>query len=123
MALAINLTLVVQIGHFILAYLLISRFFLKPGFEAVMRDTERLARLKDSLVHQEGIVAHTQEDKTARWRRCQVYFSDKKPSLKVITPSVISSEGVEVVTPLSSEQLKEMSNIIVKTLEEQVRHD
>ena len=52
MAMTINLTLVVQMAHFLIAYVLISKFFLKPGYDAVKSDENRLRQIR-SLIEEE----------------------------------------------------------------------
>lgn len=123
MALAINLTLVVQIGHFIIAYVLMRTFFLKPGYALVKQELDEKARLQQSLIDQETVVADTQLVKSERWRTCQTYFSEHKPAILEPSSQIVSSAGIELVVPLSAQELQKMTDEVAALLEKRIRHD
>ena len=78
MDMSINLTLLVQIGNFLLAYLVLSYFFFRPGYHEVRLDEDRLRKIKSHITARQELIAHKQEHKQAQWRLFQDYFSKQK---------------------------------------------
>lgn len=105
MALALNLTLIVQMVHFIGAYMLITRYLLKPGYEAVKADEESLHQLRTSIVHEQEKIAQGSLHKYEQWRLCQQKFMVNRPSLEK-EPEAYSSVGLsESLVVFSDEEI------------------
>jgi len=79
MGITINLTLIVQMAHFLCAYIIITRLFLRPGYQAVQEDNQRFHHIKSRVVAHQELIAHKQAHKRTRWRLFQDYFHKQKP--------------------------------------------
>lgn len=120
MAMTINLTLVVQIAHFFIAYWLISRFLLTPGYEALKVDHERLRQLRAALIDQQGKLAQKQEYKRSRWKLCQSYFYQRRPAFEEKIFGLKSLQSLEPPSRLPDKELTEIANEVSKTLKKKV---
>lgn len=79
MTLSINLTLVVQMVHFIIAYLMINYLFLKPGYKVVAADLYRVKQITSRIVARQELIAHKRAYKQTRWKLFRDYFYKQKP--------------------------------------------
>lgn len=120
MQMAINLTLLVQIVHFIIAYILITRFLLRSGYKAVKSDANRDRQLKSRIVARQELIAHKQMYKKSRWELFQDYFSKQKPQISkpvwVSHPAKIDEELPE----LSPKELDALSDQIAAAIKKKV---
>lgn len=82
MAMTVNLTLLVQMINFLIAYFLITKFLLRPGYEAVKSDENRLHQLRTAMVIEQDKLAEKQEYKKRRWQLCQSYFYQNRPHVE-----------------------------------------
>jgi hypothetical protein len=113
----INVTLIVQIIHFFIAYLLISRLVLKPGLVLVRQEQhEKKQALQRVTVEQERI-AQKQEAKRQRWQLCQDYFNEHKPSQVSFVPTRMGE--IKQVQPdvFTEQEIRELASIVVSALE------
>ncbi|MBA3751490.1 hypothetical protein H0X06_01640 [Candidatus Dependentiae bacterium] len=123
MALAINFTLLIQMAHFIGAYMLLTRFFLRPGYEAVKEDQESLHQVRTLIVDQQKTLAERFLYKHEQWKLCQKHFFLTRPAL--------DKEGYvpmnhKTHTPTSMPIPSEMETIareVSAVLKERVLHD
>lgn len=123
MALVVNLTLLAQVINFIIAYLLITRLFLKPGYKALKVEEDRLRQLHDAVTDEQQVLAQKEFYKKERWRICQNYFVAHRPSAHSAPGGVQSTEAVRPLEALSHQQLSAVAGDISKQFEERIRHD
>ena len=123
MALTLNLTLVVQMAHFFIAYLLIAKFFLSPGYEAVKSDDDRIRQLTALIVDEQEKLAEKQEYKRSRWQQCQNYFYQNRPELETEVFGVKSFKTIERAPALSPHDLEVKAGEISAALKKKVLHD
>lgn len=114
MDMSINLTLVVQVVNFLIAYVIVSHFFLKPGYKAVRLDEDRLRHIKSQITAREELIAHKQEHKHARWALFQDYFYRQKPDLHEELKLAHSFKDGMAILPLTKQELSRMSKEIAK---------
>jgi hypothetical protein len=100
MVLSVNLTLLVQIGNFIIAYFLIDRLLLRPGYEAVRADMNKQQKLKGTIVARQELIAHKQVFKADRWKLFRDHFHKQAPSL---------SKEIKLVHPLERAELPQLT--------------
>lgn len=122
MAISINLTLFIQIAHFVIAYALISKFLLKPGYAALKSDHERTRQLKALVAGEQEKLAEKQEYKKRRWQLCQNYFYANRPTLRDPQGSVVAGKTLEPEKPLSDAEVATVASDISKALKEKVLH-
>ena len=108
MDLSVNLTMLVQIGNFLVAYLLITRVLLKPGYAAVAADTNKEKQLKSNIVARQELIAHKQLYKADRWKLFQDHFHKQKPEIAKALKLVHPIDEIEL-SELTAEQLANLS--------------
>ena len=122
MEISINLTIVVQMLHFIAAYIFITQFFLRPGYRAVTSDMNRTSQLKNNIIARQELIAHKQTYKRTRWTLFQDYFLKQKPqfvdqvkpkyqfNVSLSIPSVNEKELTVVSEKIAQSVLKKVLN-------------
>lgn len=76
----INLTLIVQIVHFIIAYWLIKLGILKPLLNVIVQRNEYDARIKEHIASHTHQIATKEQEKRALWVSFQRFFSQHNPT-------------------------------------------
>ena len=120
MAMTPNLTLVVQMVHFLFAYALLTKFLLKPGYEAIKSDENRLHQLRSLISGEKEKLAEKQEYKKKRWQLCQNYFYQNRPDLEAEQQGLRSLKSLEQIVPLTQEELLAKSQEISDKLKSKV---
>jgi hypothetical protein len=120
MAMNINLTLVVQIIHFLGASFVIKRFLLRPGYEAIKADEDRLRQIRGLIAAQQSVIAQRQEHKRQRWTICQNYFSQNRPILEKEQPLFGPRKVLTALSTPSAEELEQLAQGMVPQLQKKV---
>ena len=115
MDLSVNLTLLVQTVNFLVAYVLITRILLKPGYDVVAADSRKEKQLKSNIVARQELIAHKQLYKADRWKLFQDHFHKQKPSIEKVLPLVHPLEELEL-PQLTAKQLVHLSEEISETV-------
>lgn len=123
MELAINLTLIVQIVHFLIAYVLISKFFLKPGYDAVKSDENRLRQIRSLIEEEQQQVAAKELKKRSRWQACQQYFYKNRPVVETQRAGLVPLVQQGPYSEPSQKELKELAHEVSMSLKEKMIHD
>jgi F0F1-type ATP synthase membrane subunit b/b' len=82
MAMTINLTLVVQMIHFLIAAFFITQFLLKPGYDALKVDEDRLRQLRALISAQQMQVAQKEEHKNQRLTVFKNSVAQQRPTIE-----------------------------------------
>jgi ribosomal protein S7 len=112
----VNITLFVQILHFLIAYLLISRLVLKPGLVLVRREQQDKEQALHQVAVEQAVAAQKQETKHQRWQLCQDYFSEHKPSLQVKFMHISGVTRKLQPDVVSEQQINELAHTIITAL-------
>ena len=120
MAMTLNLTLVVQMAHFLLAYALIARFLLKPAYDAVKSDENRTRQLNALIEQEQKKLQQKREHKRKRWQECQHYFYTNRPHLEATDLGVRSSTMIDQPAAVTRKDLDLQAEHISKKLEEDI---
>lgn len=123
MALSLNLTVVVQVINFFIAYLFITQFFLKPGYRAFKVEEERMRQLRETLLNDQQELAQRELYKSERWRLCQGYFTTNRPTLESETGGLKSTTAIEPLEDCSPQEYKESVQEISQRLLKEFTHD
>lgn len=118
MVMQLNLTLLVQMLHFLFAYFLISKFLLKPGYDVIKADENRLHQVRSLLVTEQEVVAQKQEYKRQRWQMCQNYFYQHRPIFEQDIQGITSFKSVEKPTEIEQKNLEKVGDEISGKLKE-----
>jgi len=119
----INITLIVQIIHFLIAYQLISRLVLKPGLALVRQEQNEKKQALQRVAAEQAIAAQKQETKRQRWRLCQYYFSEHKPSQVSFVRTRMNVARNVQPDLLNKQQISELAHTIVTALKPKATHD
>ena len=123
MAMTLNLTLVVQLAHFFIAYALLSRFFLRPGYRAVKSDENRLRQLRAAIITEQKRLAKKQEYKRNAWVHCQNYFYQHRPVFEVEKRGVQSTQALEPLPEITQQERETMAAALSGVVKKQVLRD
>lgn len=120
MAMTINLTLVVQMVNFLIAYALLTKLLLKPGYEAVKSDENRGRQLRALIQQSQEKLAERQTYKKNRWQRCQDYFYTNKPVVEIKPLFTLTRQTLARPPSLSADELKELAHTINSKIKKKV---
>lgn len=81
----LNATIIVQIIHFLVGYLLISRFLLKPAYQILAKEQEYVDGLQHKVEHEEQRLQQKQEEKQDDLMFIKRYFHEHKPAMRTET--------------------------------------
>lgn len=77
----INSTLFIQCIHFMIAYMVIKRFLLRPAYMFIKNERDKRQRLIKSLEKRRGIVAHKEQAMHVGWQNYVQAFSTHIPRI------------------------------------------
>lgn len=120
MAMTINLTLVVQMIHFLIAYYFISKVLLRPAYDAIKSDDNKARQLHALIEAEQERLAEKNEYKKRRWQMCQNYFFKNKPSLETEGIVVPSAKMIEPPVELTPEETRIEAKNIAENLKSKV---
>ncbi len=80
--LEINITLLIQIIHFYIAYLIITAFLLKPAYEFILKEDEQKETLLSSIGRQKEHINQIQWDMYEYWTASQNFFKQQAPEAR-----------------------------------------
>jgi len=120
-AVEINLTLLIQIVHFLIAYLLLRVFLWRPIVNYLQEEARHKASLNDELKKQQQIVEQKQFDLVKIKDEAAQAFAASLPPLPAQTAGVrkgpLQKTQLQVPT-LSADQIKQAVQIITQKVEE-----
>jgi hypothetical protein len=120
MALSINLTLVVQMIHFFIAYYLINYLFLRPGYKVVAAHMHQIKQIKSRIIARQELIAHKQNYKKTRWELFKDFFYKQKPQMpseyrvSVSTSSLIKRPVTELSVGELEKEARAIADLISK---------
>lgn len=112
----INATLVIQVIHFFIAYLLFRFILLKPAYGAIREDEAAKVSLEQLIADDKRLVEERRQKISEQWRESSIFFQKYLPGpveklffLKKIMPKVkhkpIQKEVVEKTRKQVSEAI------------------
>ncbi len=122
MDLSINLTLVVQLGNFLVAYWLLTKFLWRPAYTVISNEMTAERKLKSTIVARQELIAHKQLYKVDRWRLFQDHFRKQKPSF-IEEYSLAHPQESLNLPELTDQQIVILSQEISSTIKPQVVND
>lgn len=82
MVIDVNVTLIVQMAHFLFAFWLMRRFLWRPVTTILLKQEHRKERLDEQLADQQQLIAQKQAEIDAMWRDAQRSFLVNTPQFK-----------------------------------------
>ena len=116
----LNLTLVVQIINFWIAYLMIKYILLKPAIAHIEADEQRAHLITEHIGQWNYQLATLENEVAQHWSMAQTYFSNHRPELaRVCPPFLHEIWPIDVSAPTAHDRAVET---LTKTLIAQVDH-
>lgn len=105
----LNLTLVVQILHFLIAAYCLRRWLFTPLFAHIVAEEQQQAEQDALLATHQARATAAQQEKEAELQACVQYFSSNKPTIEEQAPAVVPVPDTPVVelTPAQQSKLKQ----------------
>lgn len=118
----INMTLVVQAGHFLLAYVILKRFLLRPVFGVIEQETMQADALIETIKSRTIVVQEKTRENNERWARYQQEMRAQMPPIEHYTP--LLKDIAPTYTPIiySPEYIKAITKDVATALTEKVKH-
>lgn len=118
----INLTLLMQVINFALAYLVLRVFFFKPVVGAIRKEDQEKESLIDTIEQRRVMLEEREKERQLQWRKCQDYFVRHAPvlpsrvALTTKTPLMLTSSSLDL------KKIEEYSTFIADDIVQKVRH-
>ncbi|CDK30919.1 hypothetical protein [Candidatus Babela massiliensis] len=120
MNISLNLTLLVQIINFLIAYFLLTRFLLKPALNLFKEDLSKRTSLKNNVIKIQDKVLRKEEHKALEWKKYQEYFMNHMPKISYDQNLKLDTLSIERVDKLKYEDLEKMASDISLILKSKV---
>lgn len=117
----INMTLVVQAGHFLVAYVILKRLLLRPVFSVIEQETMQVDALVETIESRTVIVQEKKRDSKERWEhyqkemRAQAPPEQQEPIFRDISPTYTT-------VSYSPEYIKTITHKVATALTEKAKH-
>lgn len=118
----INITLIIQIVNFLIAYTFLRFLFFKPAYTVIKIEQQEQDAFHNILVQQNAIIARKELELQERWCECQEYFLRNTPPVKMVELFVFKhiTPSVEKPVSLAPQMINELVDNIQKILIEKV---
>lgn len=117
----INLTLFLQIFHFLIAYAFLSKFLFKPLLKLFIAEKEKMAKLHENIMFEEEKLTNKELQATQNWSLCKKYFKENLPGEE--TASVITklnTDTIEKPIHLTAQESQNVVNTITSDIKSKV---
>ena len=116
----VNATLIVQAINFGIAYMVISRYFLRPALELIETDEKNQKHLRHLLVTEQTNLGQLKQHKKELWVNFQNYFNLTKPAVFYLFPHKFFTSVANYPKPKNKEELNDIAESISSKLKEKV---
>lgn len=132
MNISLNLTLLIQIINFLIAYYFISKFFLKPALSIFEKDKDYLDNLKENISFKKNKILALEKDKEFRWKEFQSYYKKIIPNQKIGQKTDQGTEfnklkfddlSLKSINKIKKEELDQLVKVISNSLKSKVIND
>lgn len=112
----INATIFVQALNFLIAYWLLKKILLEPGYAFVEREINRVRNLQKEVVIHENMLTNKKNLKTQKWHDFYLSLQKNKPDLHKTfeKPIQIPIEQVSISRAEQSELVDTLKKVIVE---------
>ena len=113
----INITFFVQLFHFLIAYLIIERFLLKPVYRTLQRNDYHMQALFKGLEAQKSKVKNKELQKHQEWQSVQQSFTELMPQpVQAFDAYTLDTPLVALSQQKQQEYQKLTENLLIKRL-------
>jgi hypothetical protein len=117
----VNVTLFVQVVHFLIAYLLLRLFLYKPIVALIEREDQTQAVLIEDITKKRAIVTHLRQKLDEHWRVGQAQLVHKKPEIPETMPHV-QVPSLSSVPSLSAQEQQKHVETMVQSVVARIDH-
>ncbi|MFI5333125.1 MAG: hypothetical protein ACHQVS_03415 [Candidatus Babeliales bacterium] len=118
----INMTLLIQAIHFLIAYSILKRLLLRPVFGVIEYETMQSDALVDSIESRTVIVQEKKRDCKERWEQCQQDMRAQIPPIEQQRPIFKDISPTYTTVPYSAESIKTITHNVATALTEKAKH-
>jgi hypothetical protein len=108
----VNLTLIVQIIHFLIAYMILKRWLFKPAFEVMGEQDSRMQQAERELVAQRTHNEIVQQELIAEQQATKSFFNANKPLIAEETPEGVATPELMVPALPTDEQIAVQAQVV-----------
>lgn len=120
----INITILVQIVNFFIAYIIIRHLLLKPAVSVILEKEEQQAQLNKQLRTLESAIKTKTETLSREWNSCHQEFGKHAPAV-VEAQQELAAQGAESVKEapsLDKKAIEPMTDSVAQELTERLGH-
>lgn len=118
----INMTLLVQAIHFLIAYSILKRLLLAPVFGVIEHETMQSDALVDAIESRTVIVQEKKRDCKERWEHYQQDMRAQVPSIEQQKPIFNDISPTYIPVSYSAESIKAITHTVATALTEKAKH-
>ena len=118
----INMTLIVQAIHFLIAYTLLKRLLLRPVFNVIEQETIQMDGLTEAIESRSVIVQEKKRDCKERWEHYQQEMRSAVPPIEQQESIFKNISPTYTVISYSPDYIKKLSHHVATALTEKVKH-
>lgn len=122
----LNMTLVIQMINFWIAYVILTRLLLKPAITLVQSEDQRVMNLQTTVQELTEAVARKTLEHEQEWHSMRERLQQKKPS-EVLSKIVMTQPRIEeIIEPVDENEIQilsaQLKNFIVHRIVHDQRH-
>ncbi len=118
----INLTLLIQVGNFIIAYVILRALFFKPVVMVIKQEDQEKDSLLDTIEQRRILLREREKERQELWRTCQHYFVQHAPDIPSRFLKISQSPPESTLPSLDQKTVEKYSTLIADAIVEKVRH-
>lgn len=116
----LNLTLIVQMVHFGIAYVLLDRIFLRKVFHLLQAEDVQAAHVERSVADLSKTVEQIATHNSAVWHELQQTLLKKAPAAEPLVFARLQTDDLDGVPPLSKQAFAALVADVQRTIVNQV---
>lgn len=119
---SVNLTLVVQISNFLVAYVIVRNLLLRPALDVIEQEEQLQAQaLKtiDMYLRSNGAKEDTM---SRRWKSCQKEFEDQSPRTAQLKGLKVTRDEKQEFQMPDEKEIEIMTEKLAREIAQEVRH-
>lgn len=118
----INFTLVLQSIHFLIAYVIIDRFLLRPVMSLVQEDEDAVTLAQDQLKKAELQLHKKEKFKNTQWNNFCAFFRQTSPPIQPPVYKEKGIKGIQLEEKLTPQQKQALASTLTDAIISGVSH-
>lgn len=118
----INLTLLIQVINFIIAYIILRFLFFRPVVAVIKREDQEKDSLLDTIEQRRIMLQDREKERQELWRQCQYYFIEHAPQMPSRLQMTIAALPEQQLPSLDQKTIEKYSELVTDAIVQKVRH-